>query len=220
MGYIFPLYAFYNILNDNDYSDQFLLYIKMEKNQLKAEYAYYILTSSDLIIENISSSAINLGLSLDLLKKYIVKMDILVRTEEDKVINIYEDYNKYEEEPKIVTWIYPSVIYPKDNSLQNKNEDIEELIEKSKKNIFNLQIKVIKFNENYNNLNFLFKFTEVVIKQNKKNPYNKIYIPKNNKNLIMFDLLELRYIRTLLVNEKTGMRNLRNKEDIQDKIKR
>ena len=218
MGYIYPLFAFFNALNDNDYSDKYLLYIKMEKKQLKSEYAYYVLTSPDLIIENISSSAINLGLSLDLLKKYIVKMDILVRTDDDKALNIYEDYNKYEEEPKIVTWVYPGVIYPKDNNLQNKDEEIEELIEKSKKNIFYLQINVIKFNENYNSLAFLFKFTEIVIKKSRKINY-EYFIPKIDKNLVMYDLLELRYIRTLLVKEKTGLRNLRNKEDDKDKIK-
>ena len=218
MGYIYPLFAFFNALNDNDYSDKYLLCIKMEKKQLKSEYAYYVLTSPDLIIENISSSAINLGLSLDLLKKYIVKMDILVRTDDDKALNIYEDYNKYEEEPKIVTWVYPGVIYPKDNNLQNKDEEIEELIEKSKKNIFYLQINVIKFNENYNNLAFLFKFTEIVIKKSRKINY-EYFIPKTDKNLVMYDLLELRYIRTLLVKEKTGLRNLRNKEDDKDKIK-
>ena len=217
IGYISPLFASFNLLNNNDYSDKFLLHIKLEKKQLKSEYAYFVLTSPDLFVENISSSAINLGLSLDLLKKYIVKMDILIRTEDDGVFNIYEDYNKYEEEPKIVTWVYPNVIYPKDNNIQRKDEEIEELIEKSKKNIFNLQIKVIKFNET--NLAFLFKFTEIIMKQNKKKCNNEIYIPNNDKNLVMFDLLELKYIRTLLVTKKTGLRNLRNKENDIEKIK-
>ena len=45
-------------------------------------------------------------------------MDFLIRTEDGGVFNIYEDYNKYEEEPKIVTWVYPNVIYPKDNNIQ------------------------------------------------------------------------------------------------------
>ena len=65
MGYIFPLFASFRLLDDNDYSDSILVKIKMENKELKSEYAYFILTNPDFTIENISSSAINLGLSLD-----------------------------------------------------------------------------------------------------------------------------------------------------------
>ena len=51
-------------------------------------------------------------------------MDVLVRTEKDTVLNIFEKINEYEEEPKIVTWVFPDIIYPKDNMNQNKDEDI------------------------------------------------------------------------------------------------
>ena len=210
MGYIFPLFSSINIIEDNDYSDSTLIKIKMEKRELKSEYAYYVLTNPDLSIENISSSAINsLGLSLDLLKKYVVKMDILIRTENNDILNIYENYNDYDEEPKIVTWVFPDIIYPKENIKQNKEQDIEELIEKSKKKKFNMQVGVLKFNGN-ENLAFIFKFTEIIPKKNKQILDNEFYIPKNDKNLIMFDLINLQYIRALLVNKKTGLRNLRN----------
>ena len=215
MGYIFPLFASYIILDDNDYSDSILVRIKIERKELKSEYPYYILANHDLVIENISSSALNLGLTLDLLKKYIVKMDILLRTENNNVLNIYENYYKYEEESKEVTWIFPNIIYPKDNNKQNKEEGIEELIEKSDKHKYNIQIKGIT----YNNINiaFVFKFTNTFIKsQNKLN--NEKYAPKCNKNLVMFDLLSLNYIRTLVVDKKSGLRNLRNIDDDNNKI--
>ena len=212
MGYIFTLFSSFKILNGNDYSDSFLVKIKIERKESKSEYAYYILTNSELNIENISSSAINLGLSLDLLKKYVVKMDILVRTENNKILNIYDDYNKYEDEPKLITWVFPNIIYPKDNNkIQNKDEEIDELVEQSNKKKFYLQIKPIKFNNT--NIAFVFKFTEIDIRKNYNKFNNEIYMPGINKNLIMFDLLNLNYIRTLLVDKKSGLRNLRNTEE-------
>ena len=215
MGYIYPLFASFNILDDNDYSDSYIVKTKMESKESKSEYAYYILTNTDFTIENISSSALNLGLTLDLLKKYVVKLDILIRTEKDKSLNLYESYNEYEEEPKIVTWIFPDIIYPKDNIQQNKEEEIEELIEKSNKKKYNFQIKTIKLNGDENSA-FIFKFTEIISKKNKKY-LNKInYIPKIDKNLIMFDLLNLNYIRTLLVDKKSGFKNLRTQEEIKE----
>ena len=215
MGYILPLFASFKILDDNDYSNSFIVKTKMESKESKSEYAYYILTNTDFAIENISSSALNLGLTLDLLKKYVVKLDILIRTENDKSLNLYESYNEYEEEPKIVTWIFPDIIYPKDNIQQNKEEEIEELIEKSKKKQYNFQIKTVKLNGD-ENIAFIFKFTEISAKKNKKY-LNKInYIPKIDKNLIMFDLLNLSYIRTLLVDKKSGYKNLRSEEEIKE----
>ena len=212
---MYPLFASFNILDDNDYSDSYIVKTKMESEESKSEYAYYILTNTDFTIENISSSALNLGLTLDLLKKYVVKLDILIRTEKDKSLNLYESYNEYEEEPKIVTWIFPDIIYPKDNIQQNKEEEIEELIEKSKKKQYNFQIKTVKLNGD-ENIAFIFKFTEISAKKNKKY-LNKInYIPKIDKNLIMFDLLNLNYIRTLLVDKKSGFKNLRTQEEIKE----
>ena len=215
MGYIFPLNATFIFLDDNDYSDSYLIKIKMEKKESKSEYAYYILSNSNLTIESISSSAINLGLTLDLLKKYVVKIDILIRTENNKVFNIYDNYRDYEEEPKKLIWVFPDIIYPKDNTQQNKKDKIEELIDKSKKKEYYIQIFSLKFNGN-ENIAFAFKFTEVTLQKKKKKLNNKSFIPKNNKHLIMFDLLKLCYIRTLVVDMKSGFNNLRSKDDFED----
>ena len=220
MGYIFPLFASFRLLDDNDYSDSILVKIKMENKELKSEYAYFILTNPDFTIENISSSAINLGLSLDLLKKYVVKMDILVRDNNNKPLNLYERYNEYLEESKVVTWIFPDIIYPKDNIQQNKEEEIEELIEKSIKKEYNMQIKIINFNDN-DNIAFFFKFTEINLKKNNNNNKfnnNDLYIPNSTKNIIIFYLENLNYVRTVVVDKKSGLRNLKNEEKEKEKI--
>ena len=215
IGYIFPLNSNFKILDDNDYSDTFLLKMKLENKDNKFEYASYVLTNGDLIVENISSSAINLGLSLDLLKKYMVKLDLLIRTDNEIILNMYERLEEFEEEPKEVTWIFPDVIYPKDNVHQNKDEEIEELVERSKKKEILMQIKTIKFNDN-DNFAFLFKFTEINTKnKNKKNNFD-FAVPKSNENMVMFDLLKLNYIRTQVVEKKSGYRNLRSKQEEED----
>ena len=211
IGYINPLTANFKILDDNDYSDTFLLKMKLESKDNKFEYACYVLTNSDLIVENISSSAINLGLSLDLLKKYMVKLDLLIRTDNEIILNAYERFEEYEEEPKEVTWIFPDLIYPKDNVKQNKGEDIDELVEKSRKKEILMQVRTIKFNES-DNFAFIFKFTEIYTKnKNKKINFN-FALPKSTVNMVMFDLLKLNYIRTQIVENKSGFRNLRSKE--------
>ena len=215
MDYIFPLYATFMFLDDNDYSDSYLVKIKMETKESKSEYAFYILVNSTLTIENISSSAINLGLTLDLLKKYVVKINILIRTEKDEVFNIYENYKDYEEEPKKVIWVFPDIIYPKDNTQQNKTDKIEELVNKSKKRKYYLQIVSLKITENQN-MAFIFKFTEVSLKKKKNKLNTKSFIPKSNKHLVMFDLLKLCYIRTLVVDFKSNFNNLRSKDDFLD----
>ena len=215
MGYIFPFYSYLRVLDDNDYSDSFLIKIKMETKENKSEYSYYILTNPDLTIENISSSAINLGLTLDLLKKYVIKINYLVRTDDDKDLNLFEDYILFDE-PKAVTWVFPNIIYPKDNDRQIRDDEVDDLIEKSVKKKFNLQIRTIKYNRD-ENVAIVFKFSEISKKKNSKKLNNERYIPKCNKNLILFDLINLNYIRTLIVKQKSGFRNLRNFEEEKEK---
>ena len=218
MGYIFPLFISFKIMDNNDYSDSFLIKLKIENKESKSEYGYYILTKPDFSIENISSSAINLGLSLDLLKKYVVKIDILIRTLNNSALNIYDNYNEFEDEPKSISWVFPDIIYPKDNSLQNKNEDIEELIKMSKVKKYNLQIKAIKFNP-YEITGFLFKFNEISFKR-KKFINSDYYIPKIEKNLIMYDMLQLKFFRSIVVNKKSGLRRLRYNESLREAVRR
>ena len=216
MGYVFPFFASFSFLEDNDYSDSFLVKIKFENKFPKTEYSYFILTNPEFGIENISSSAINLGLSLDLLKKYVVKIDILIRIDNNKAINL-EKYDEYEEDPKEVVWVFPDVIYPKDGVKKNKEEEIEELIKKSKKKKYNLQIKSINDLNGNENIAYLFKLTEIISKKNKKKINGDIFIPKSDTKLILFYLNKLNYVRTYVVGKKSGLNNLKTEEQIQDK---
>ena len=142
VGYLLPMNSKFTIYDDSDYSNTYIIKGKMEPTDSKSVYAYYILTKPDFTIDSISSSALNLGLSMDLLKKYLVKMSILIRTKEDEPINLFETYMEFEDEPRQVIWVYPHIIYPKDNSQRIQENNLQDLIAQSPKGKFYLQINI------------------------------------------------------------------------------
>ena len=212
MGYLVPFNAKFTIFDDNDFSNSFVIKTNLELRDAKSTYAYYILTNQNFSVDNISSSAIHLGLTMDLLKKYVIKLNILVRTSKDMELDLTEKYKNYIEDTRKVTWVYPNVIYPKNDSLKNKELPLQDLIKNSKKNKFYLQIFEMKYKENEIK-GFVFKFID--IQKNKK--YFSELSPRDllptNKNEIIFDLLTLNYIRTIIVQHKSGLRNLRENEE-------
>ena len=210
IGYLLPMNATFTIYDDSDYSNTYIIKGKMEPRDSKSMYAFYILTKPDFTIDSISSSALNLGLSMDLLKKYLVKINILIRTKDDEALNIFERYEEFEDEPKQILWVYPHIIYPKDNNQRNKEIILQELIAQSPKGRFYLQINTFRYNSE-KIVGFSFKITEINRKEKINFNFND-FIPKS-RHEIMFDLLNLNYIRTILVQKKTGLRNLRDKEN-------
>ena len=215
MGYIHPFFAKILVNVDNDFSDSFLVQLNLEEVDTKSMYAYYILSRPDFTIESISSSAIHLGLTMDLLKKYVINLNILIRTNNNNALNLFEKSNTFENSERKITWVYPDIIYPKNDNAKNKNKSIQDLIKVSNKNKFFLQIFTFKNQKDEIN-GFIFKIYESKsIKQNHEKLKNK-FIP-SSKNQIIFDLLNLKYIRTAIVNKKTGLRNLRESEDKSEK---
>jgi hypothetical protein len=90
MGYLVPFNIKFTIFDDNDFSNSFLIKAQLESSDIKSMYAYYVLTNPDFSVESFSSSAIHLGLTMDLLKKYVIKLTILTRTHKDAILNLYE----------------------------------------------------------------------------------------------------------------------------------
>ena len=213
MGYLVPFNAKYTLFDENDFSDNLLIKVSLESRDSKLSYPYYILSKPDFSIESISSSAIHLGIYMELLKKYIIKLNLLIRTNKDNYLNLFDKYTNYLDEPKKIIWVYPNLIYPNDCELKNKENDIQitDLIKNSNKKILYLQIIEMKFNKNEIS-GFVLKLTEI----NKKNKNQKLNIQKflpSSKNEIIFDLLNLNYIRTVIVKKKSGMKNLREKNE-------
>ena len=213
MGYLTPLNAKFTVYDDNDFSDNFVIKVKMEAKDTKSVYAYYVLTKADFSVDSISSSSLNLGLSMDLLKKYVVKMSVLVR-DENKEINLQEQYKEYENEPKEVTWVFPDLIYPKNDSQRSREDILAELIEKSLKKRILLQIIPMKYDQNL--IGYVFKFTEIFQKKINSDisKSNSVNIKYDENREVMFDVKRLGYIRTFLVEQKTGFfNNLREEEN-------
>ena len=218
IGYLLPMNSSFKIYDDSDYSNTYIIKGKMEPKDSKSVYAYYILTKPDFTIDSISSSALNLGLSMDLLKKYLVKMNLLIRTKDDQPINLFERYKEFEDEPKQILWVYPHIIYPKDNNQRNKEVIIQDLINQSPKGTFCLQINTFRYSQD-KIIGFSFKITDFIKKKEKTNINFSHYIPRPN-NEIMFDLLNLNYIRTVVVKHKSGLRNLRDQNNEEDSVKK
>ena len=212
MGYIIPFYIKYSLFEDNDFSDSFLIKMKLENVDTKSMYAFYILTRNDFSVESISSSAIHLGFSMDLLKKYVIKLNVLIRTNSNKNLNLFERYKEFEYNEKKITWVFPDIIYPKNDTMKNNDKNIQDLINESDKAKFYLQITELKSHTNDIN-GFIFKIFEAKkTRKNKNNNKTTEFLP-SLKNQIIFDLLNLKYIRTIIVQKKSGLRNLRENLD-------
>ena len=212
MGYLIPLNAKNSLTEDTDFSNSFIIKTHLEAKDSKSIYAYYILTKSDFSVCNISSSAINLGLSMDILNKYVVNIDILIRDKNLQAIDFMNKVNEYEEELKEVIWIYPFLIYPKDKMYNElKEEDLPDLIISSHKKKIFMQISVMKLGPS-DVLGYLFKIVDSNSKKKNSTIELEKFIPSGNKE-ILFDLLNLNYIRTEIVSEKSGNRNLRGNEE-------
>jgi hypothetical protein len=202
VGYLIPMNCRFTIYNDDDFSNTYIVKCKYESKDTKSVYAFYVLTKDDFTVDSISSSAINLGLSMDLLKKYVINLNILVRSEDNlESIDLREKFTEFEEEPKKITWVFPDIIYPKNDSEKKKEENINELIKISKTKEFLLWIKRVKYNEN-EILGYIFRFTEIIKQKNLIDANDFIL---NTKKTILFNVLKLSYIRTNLINERKGI---------------
>ena len=198
-GYLLPTNCRFTVYNDDDFSNTYIIKAKFEARDTKSIYAFYVLTKTDFTVDGISSSALNLGLSMDLLKKYMINIQILVRNEinlED--LSLPEKYGDFEEEPRKVSWVFPHKIYPKDEDERRNEEDVAELIKQSETKDFLLLITKIKFYED-DPLGFCFRFMETDTKKGNVDPGD---FRPNSGQLILFDMLKMSYVRTVLVTRK------------------
>ena len=211
IGYIIPFNAKFILYDDNDFSNSFLIKANLELTDKKSMYPYYLLTNSDFILESISSSAIHLGLTLDLLKKYVINLNVLIRTYKNNTLNLYEKYEDYENNERMITWVFPDIIYPKNDIDKKNDKQIKDLINYSTKKRFYLQIFEMKYKHS-DIIGFVFKIFESKNITKKLEIAPNQFIPKD-KTQIIFDLINLNYIRTVVVQKKSGFRNLRESDE-------
>lgn len=202
-GYLLAINSRFKIYNEDDFSNSFIIRSRFECKDTKSIYAYYILTKEDFTIDSISSSCLNINMSMDILKKYMIDISYLIRAEDLSQIFWQERYQDYEEEPKRVTWIFPDLLFPRNGVMdltQKEDIEIEELIHKSQKKEMNLVVSRTKFKDDQT-LGYCFRFSNIEPrKQNQENldiKFNFI----NNK-ILLYDMNRLNYSRTVIVNEK------------------
>ena len=197
----------HTLYSEDDFGNSFLIKVKFEPRDLKSNYPFYILAKNDFTIESISSSALNLGLTQDLIKKHIIDLNILIRNESFNAINFNDRVDDYEDEAKPVFWVYPYFIYPKDDNVKNIGEiDIEKVVSESKRKKFNLVISKIRYSEDVV-LAYLFRFIEIKGDRNDKEYIQNQELKLKDEFNVMYDLYNLHYIRTKLVFEKEGTIN-------------
>ena len=198
VGYLLPTLSKFTVYNDDDFSNTFIIKAKLENKDPKSVYAFYILAKDDFTIDSFSSSALTMGLTMDLLKKYVVNLNILIRSSENtEAINLLERFNEFEDEPKRITWVFPDIIYPKNDSIRKNEENVEELIKQSEKKDYNLLITKMKLGDE--EIGFCLRFTAP---ESKRNNTDLSDFKQSNSKLIMYDILKLNFVRTHLVSQK------------------
>lgn len=203
-GYIVPLNSRFTIHQDDDFSNTSIIKTKMELKDTKSVYGFYILTRDDFSIESISSSCLNLNLSMDVLKKYIIDLNLLIRSEINDEINFAESYLEFEEEPKRIIWVYPDLLYPKKEimDITTKTDfEREQIIQMSNRKEFNLLIFRIKFRDD-ETLGYCFRLTNLETRRQNQDSAD-LRINFNPKRFLMYDMSKLNYMRSILVAQKS-----------------
>jgi hypothetical protein len=202
-GYLVPINTRFSVYNDDDFSNAYIVKSRFENKDTKSVYAFYILTRDDFTIESITSSCLNLSLTMDLLKKYVINMNYLIRNELFEEMDLGLKFQDYEEEPKKVFWVYPDLLYPKtelmDISLKSDMER-EKLIHDSKREAFNLLVSRFKYKED-ETIGYSFRLTPIEQRRHNQESAD-IKLNFNPKKNIMYDMMKLNYMRTTLVTVK------------------
>lgn len=204
VGYIVPINTRFGIYNDDDFANNFIIKVKMEYRDTKSVYAYYILCRDDFTVDSISSSCLNLGISNDTLKKYIINMNLLVRTENDEDMDLGGRYSEFSEEPKKVLYIRPDLIYPKGEVVDFYSKPEEErikILNESKRDALGMLSVKFQFRED-KILGYGFRFTSMEARSHKEG--QDIRLAFNSKYSIGYDIHTMNYARTNLVEKKSG----------------
>jgi hypothetical protein len=200
-GYLIPISSRFNVYNDDDFSSTYIIKSKFEIKDTKSVYGFYILTRDDFTIDSISSSCINLGLTMDFLKKFIVNINYLIKsdnTEEMKWEKISE-----EEDPKKVLWVSPEYLYAGGIDFGKKSdEEKESITQRSPKKELNLLVNKIKFNDD-KIIGYSFRLTNTDQKRRNQENTDIQRINYNMNRQLIYDMSRLNYIRTNLVENKT-----------------
>jgi hypothetical protein len=209
-GYLTPANTRFAIYNDDDFSNSYIVKVKIEHKDTKSVYGFYILTRDDFCIEGMTSSCLHLSLTMDLVKKYAMNINYLLRNELFEEIDFSTKINDFEEEPKKVYWVYPDLLYPKGEMMDittKTDVEREKMVHDSKREPFYLLTCKFKYKPD-EILAYGFRLTPIEPKQAKQEEFKLNF---NMKRAITYDFSRLNFTRTQLVNEKSEAAKLKEK---------
>ena len=205
-GYAYPVGCVFDIYNDDDFANTFIIKTDFNIRDAKMNYCYYIITRPDFTIDSISSSAINLGFTLEMLKKYVINMKDLIVNLKGEIIDFKENLKEYQE-PKNIYFLSVEKIVGKKINVKHMEEDeekkyTEKELAKLLKTKMELNIIVIRFRQN-EPLGYCFVLNEQekIIKDDLKreekiNQINKNQLVQYTNNLLLYDIEKFKYIRS------------------------
>ena len=208
-GYIYPVNCFFDIYNDDDFANTFIIRTDFSLRDAKMNYSYYIVTRPDFSIDSISSSTINLGFTLEMLKKYVINMKDLIINLKGEFIDFKENLKDFQEPKEIYFLSVEKFLGRKNQIKQSVDEDdekkyTEKELAKLTKIKMELNIIVIKFRQN-EPLGYCFVLNEEekILKDDNKreeriNKMNRNKLVEYNKNLLLYDIQKFNYIRTVM----------------------
>ena len=211
-GYAYPVNCVFDIYNDDDFANTFIIRTDFTIRDAKMNYCYYIITRADFSIDSISSSTINLGFTLEMLKKYVINMNDLIINLKGELIDFKENLKDFQE-PKTIYFLSLDKVTGKKAQVNNHNMDedeekkyTEKELAKMHKKKLELNIIEIKFRQN-EPLGYCFVLNEEekIIKDDPKkeekiNKINKNQLVHYNNNLLLYDVTKFNYIRTRMLN--------------------
>ena len=210
-GYAYPVNCFFDIYNDDDFANTFIIRTDFTIRDAKMNYCYYIITRPDFSIDSISSSSINLGFTLEMLKKYVINMKDLIINLKGEFIDFKENLKDYQDPKDIYFLSVDKVIGKRTNVKHNIDEDYEKkYTEKELAKLFKIKMELniieIKFRQN-EPLGYCFVLNEIekILKDDSKrdekiNKINKNQLVQYNKNFLLYDIDKFNYIRTIMKN--------------------
>ena len=202
-GYINPINCIFDIYNDDDFANTFIIKTNFSIKDAKINYCYYICTRPDFSIDSISSSVINLGFTLEILKKYVINMKDLIISMKGDIIEFKECLKDFSE-PKEVYFLGVDKVTGKKKQIKKDEDEEKKYTETELKQLFKikmlLNITEIKFRQN-EPLGYCFVLNEEKSLIDEKKNDDKINMINRNqlihfdRNSLLYDVTKFNYVR-------------------------
>ena len=200
-GYMVPLKQTLAVKKDIEIANNYIIKTKFEKIDPKNEFYYHMLVTDELQVTSISSSCIELGLTIDIVNLGLVNVDNIIKFKNNQKFSLNN--------LKINTDEFASITYTFDQSLlskDNKNQQSKlfgisnKKINKKETRQLILQVKTYLYSTFNNTRVYHFILKEHPIYMNEPRP-SLSFIPLQ-KRVFIYDIHSQMYKITEITNDK------------------